>query len=76
MSEISLAYNIPYLDYRNDNRIASNPLLFKNSNHLNKKGIVGFNKNLFEDLIKPGVISVDDVVQKRGNKKYWQEIKS
>ncbi len=62
---ISAQNNIPYLDYGNDNRISSIPELFKNSDHLNKKGIAVFNEILFDDLVKLGLISVDDVIKKK-----------
>ena len=68
ISLISTQYNIPYLDYGNDNRISSSPQLFKNSDHLNKKGISKFNKILFDDLVNLGLISKNDVIQKRTKK--------
>jgi len=62
---LSKTYDIPYLDYGIDNRFSFSPELFKNSDHLNKKGIVAFNKILFADLIQLGLISEDDLRQKK-----------
>ncbi|MDB4271055.1 hypothetical protein N9896_03055 [bacterium] len=64
LSLISKQYNIPYLDYGNENSISSKPELFKNSDHLNKKGISKFNVILFDDLVNLGMISEDDILQK------------
>lgn len=65
VSEISSQYDIPYLDYGKDDRFSFKAELFMNSDHLNKKGIASFNEILFTDLIKLGLISKDDVLQKK-----------
>jgi len=64
MSQISSEFNIPHLDYGYDSSISSKPELFKNSDHLNKKGISEFNEILFDDLVKLGLLSENDVPQK------------
>lgn len=67
MSELYKKYKIPYIDYGFDERINNSPELFKNSDHLNKKGKVVFNKILYTDLIGLGLISEDDLKQKKKN---------
>lgn len=65
MIELSERYDIPYLDYGIDDRLSFSPEFFKNSDHLNKKGIGAFNKILFADLIQLGLISEDELRYKK-----------
>jgi hypothetical protein len=65
MTQLSKQHNIPYIDYGFDKRFTTTPELFKNSDHLNKKGIAMFNAILIEDLVKLGMISEVDVLQKK-----------
>lgn len=65
ISSLSKEFNIPYIDYGFDKRMTLKPEFFKNSDHLNKKGIVFFNKILFDDLIELGILSRDDLRQKK-----------
>ena len=65
MAQLSKQHNIPYIDYGFDKRFTTAPELFKNSDHLNKKGIAMFNKILFADLIRLELISEDDLRQKK-----------
>ena len=58
-------FNLPYINYGFDSRFSSKPELFKNSDHLNKKGKVEFNKILYNDLVRLGLISTDDIRQKK-----------
>ena len=67
IAELRNKYDIPYLDYGIDDRFSFSPELYKNADHLNRKGIVGFNKILFADLIQLGLISEDDLRQKKKN---------
>lgn len=61
IARLSKEFNVPYIDYGFDTRMTIKPEFFKNSDHLNKKGIVFFNKILFDDLIELGLLSNDDL---------------
>lgn len=52
MHRLSLEYNIPYLDYSDDERFAFNVKLFGDSDHMNDKGKKAFSRVLFNDLAK------------------------
>lgn len=63
IDDLSKKNDIPYLDYGIDKRISFSPEFFKNSDHLNKKGIAVFNKMLFVDLIRLGLLTEDNLRQ-------------
>ncbi len=65
IARLSKEFNVPYIDYGFDKRMTIKPEFFKNSDHLNKKGIAFFNKILFDDLIKLGLLSKEDLRQKK-----------
>lgn len=58
---LSERYDVPYLDYGRNTRIASDPNLFRNSDHLNKEGISIFIRMLWDDLLKIGFLDIQDM---------------